>query len=145
MTAPNARQMLADHGIPANVIDGILTIHAHQLAEHLRAGAASGQKSGLTRIYYRAADDIDPQAQTEPLALLRAIEEAPRYELVPGCPTCPDGRTPPAHGQTWSAWLANVQDGDGQPMQITVARSAGAHVAESDAEWLRTRLNASTD
>jgi hypothetical protein len=26
-------------------------------------------------------------------------------------------------------------------MQIIVARSAGAHVAESDAEWIRQRLN----
>ena len=58
------------------------------------------------------------------------------------CPHCPDGHTPPTRGsQPWSAWVAEVRDGDGQPMQIIVARSAGAHVAESDAEWVRARLN----
>jgi hypothetical protein len=30
-------------------------------------------------------------------------------------------------------------------MQIIVARSAGAHVAESDAEWIRARLNGRDD
>jgi hypothetical protein len=57
------------------------------------------------------------------------------------CPFCPDGHTPPDRGQPWSAWVAEDRDGDGQPMQIIVARSAGAHVAEADAEWIRARLN----
>lgn len=58
------------------------------------------------------------------------------------CRHCPDGHTPPTRGsQPWSAWVAPERDGDGQPMQITVARSAGAHVAESDAEWMREVLN----
>lgn len=57
------------------------------------------------------------------------------------CPHCPDGHTPPDHGQTWGAYVGPQRDGDGQPMQIIVARSAGAHVAESDAEWVRRRLN----
>jgi hypothetical protein len=138
----DARQMLTDHGIPEDVIDGILTVHAHQLAEHIRGESARGRKSGLTRIYYRdAADMIDPQAHDDPLTVLRAIEEAPGYALVPGCPHCPDGHTPPDHGQTWGAFLSPERDGDGQPMQIIVCRSAGAHVAESDAEWIRGRLN----
>lgn len=60
------------------------------------------------------------------------------------CPHCPDGHTPPTGGsQPWSAWVDSIRDGDGQPMQITVARSAGAHVAESDAQWIRERLNGS--
>ena len=142
----DARQMLADYGIPDDVIDGILTVHAHQLAEHVRSESARGRKSGLTRIYYRAAADmIDPQVHDDPLTVLRAIEEAPSYELVPGCPHCPDGHTPPDHGQTWGAFLSSERDGDGQPMQIIVARSAGAHVAESDAEWIRARLNDTSD
>lgn len=63
-------------------------------------------------------------------------------EPAPGCPHCPDGYTPPDGGsQPWSAWVAAAHDGDGQPMQIIVARSAGAHVAESDAQWIRERLN----
>ncbi|MFE9736147.1 hypothetical protein ACFYO9_37475 [Streptomyces sp. NPDC005863] len=58
------------------------------------------------------------------------------------CPHCPDGHTPPTGGsQPWSAYLSPAHDGDGQPMQITVARSGGAHVAESDAEWVRDTLN----
>jgi hypothetical protein len=71
-----------------------------------------------------------------------------RQDPAPGgdrCPHCPDGHTPPDRGsQPWSAWVAPIRDADGQPMQITVARSAGAHVAESDAQWVRERLNAPT-
>lgn len=120
--------------------------YAHQLAEQLRNSAAAGDKSGLTRIYYRAAADfIDPHAHDDPLTVLRAVEENPRYRMADGCPHCPDGHTPPNHGQTWGAWVAEVRDADGQPMQIIVARSAGAHVAESDAEWVRRRLNDTTE
>jgi len=58
------------------------------------------------------------------------------------CPHCPDGHTPADRGtQPWGAWVGPELDGDGQPMTIHVARVAGAHVAESDAEWIRTRLN----
>jgi hypothetical protein len=63
------------------------------------------------------------------------------YPMADGCPHCPDGHTPPDHGQPWTAFIGPQRDGDGQPMQIVVARSAGAHVAESDAEWIRARLN----
>jgi hypothetical protein len=45
------------------------------------------------------------------------------------CPHCPDGHTPPDGGsQPWSAWVGTERDGDGQPMTIHVARSAGAHL-----------------
>ncbi|MFE6284377.1 hypothetical protein [Streptomyces sp. NPDC057877] len=58
------------------------------------------------------------------------------------CAHCPDGHTPPDGGsQPWNASVGPERDGDGQPTTIHVARSAGAHVAESDAEWIRTRLN----
>ncbi len=61
---------------------------------------------------------------------------------VPGCPHCPDGHTPPDGGsQPWAVWVSAACDGDGQPTTIHVARSGGAHVAESDAEWIRKRLN----
>lgn len=80
---------------------------------------------GLTRIVW---DDPEP--------------EPPRINLAsPGCPHCPDGHMPPERGQPWSAYVGSERDGDGQPMQIIVARSAGAHVAESDAEWVRRRLS----
>lgn len=60
----------------------------------------------------------------------------------PACPHCPDGHTPATGGsQPWSVYVSQARDGDGQPICIIVARSAGAHVAESDAEWIRERLN----
>ncbi|MGS2592065.1 hypothetical protein [Streptomyces hebeiensis] len=58
------------------------------------------------------------------------------------CPHCPDGHTPPDHGQPWGAYLASDRDGDGQPTTIHIARAGGAHVAESDAQWILDRLNA---
>lgn len=63
------------------------------------------------------------------------------YRTSDECPHCPDGHTPPGHGQPWGVFVGPQRDGDGQPMQIIVARSAGAHVAESDAQWVRDRLN----
>jgi hypothetical protein len=65
------------------------------------------------------------------------------YLGSPGCPHCPDGHMPPDHGQPWGAHVSTVRDADGQPVQIIVARTAGAHVADSDAEWIRARLNGS--
>lgn len=58
------------------------------------------------------------------------------------CPHCPDGHTPPDGGsQPWAAWLSEARDGDGQPTTIQLSRSGGAHVAESDAQWLRELIN----
>ncbi|GAA4706218.1 hypothetical protein [Streptomyces youssoufiensis] len=94
---------------------------------------------GATRIIWD--DDPEPTTAPDPLAVLHEVETAPRYVLVPGCPHCPDGHTPPDHGQPWAAWVGPERDGDGQPTTIHVARAAGAHVAETDAEWVRDRLN----
>jgi hypothetical protein len=38
-------------------------------------------------------------------------------------------------------FVASEVDGDGQPTHLYVAPTAGQHVAESDAEWARARLN----
>ncbi|MFJ8006137.1 hypothetical protein [Streptomyces fagopyri] len=128
------------------LLQQIKDAHAHTRAEDLRQEAATGDKSGLTRIYYRAAADyFDPKAPENPLTVLRAVEDTPRYRPVPGCAHCPDGHTPPDHGQAWGAFVGPERDGDGQPLQIIVARSAGAHVAESDAHWIRARLNDTAD
>ncbi|MEU3962899.1 hypothetical protein AB0F42_24355 [Streptomyces buecherae] len=97
---------------------------------------------GDTRIIW---DDPEPTTAPDPLTVLHEVETAPRGEPVPGCPHCPDGHTPPDHGQPWAAWVGPERDGDGQPMTIHVARAAGAHVAESDAEWVRARLNGAPD
>ncbi|WP_328941567.1 hypothetical protein OG259_07790 [Streptomyces sp. NBC_00250] len=58
------------------------------------------------------------------------------------CPHCPDGHAPADRGsQPWAVWVSEHRDGDGQPTILMVARTGGAHVAESDAEWMRARLN----
>lgn len=58
------------------------------------------------------------------------------------CPHCPDGHTLPTQGsQPWGVYVADARDGDEQPTTIHVGRSGGAHVAESDAQWIRDRLN----
>ncbi|MDT0608816.1 hypothetical protein [Streptomyces lancefieldiae] len=57
------------------------------------------------------------------------------------CEHCPDGHTPADRGsQPWHVRVGPERDGDGQPIRLYVERSAGAHVAESDAEWIRARL-----
>jgi hypothetical protein len=89
----------------------------------------------------RVARKAARQAAEVTLAAHQATLSAQSDEQ--GCPHCPDGHQSPTGGsQPWSAWVAPERDADGQPMQITVARSAGAHVAESDAQWVRERLNA---
>lgn len=90
---------------------------------------------GATRIVWR---DVAPH----PLTVLDGIETAPQYVPAPGCPHCPDGHTPPDHGQPWHVRVAPDRDGDGdgQPLRLIVERSAGAHIAESDAAWLRALI-----
>ncbi|MFI0822305.1 hypothetical protein ACH4TX_41970 [Streptomyces sp. NPDC021098] len=76
----------------------------------------------------------------------RIVWDDPEPALAGDCPHCPDGHTPADQGsQPWHAHVGPERDGDGQPMEIIVARSAGAHVAESDAEWIRLRLNGPDD
>lgn len=70
--------------------------------------------------------------------------EPPQQDMT--CPHCPDGHTLPDSGfQPWGVHVDSARDGDGQLTHIVVARSAGAHVAESDAEWIRQRLNGPAD
>lgn len=62
------------------------------------------------------------------------------------CVHCPDGHTPADSGsQPWGVYVGPDRDSDGQPIRLYVERSAGAHVAESDAEWIRHRLNPAND
>lgn len=56
------------------------------------------------------------------------------------CPHCPDGHAQP-ESRPWGVFVASEVDGDGQPTHLYVAPTAGQHVAESDAEWARARLN----
>lgn len=56
------------------------------------------------------------------------------------CPHCPDGHDSPLR-KPWGVYIAPARDGDGQPTTLHVAPSNGAHVAESDAEWLRALID----
>lgn len=60
-------------------------------------------------------------------------------ELVDDCPHCE-----PTHGDpsrvSWGVFLDPLRDGDGQPTTLNVMKSDGAHVAESDADWLRSLI-----
>ncbi|MFC7794631.1 hypothetical protein [Streptomyces cinereoruber] len=79
--------------------------------------------------------------------MVRAALDAPPPAAEPEqpdmtCPHCPDGHTPPNRGsQPWGAYLGPERDGDGQPTTIHVLRAGGAHVAESDAQWVLGRIS----
>lgn len=54
---------------------------------------------------------------------------------IPACPHCdPTHTDPTAH--PWGVYVGPERDGDGQPTTLCVKPSDGAHVAESDAQWL---------
>ncbi|WP_326804916.1 hypothetical protein OIE49_29465 [Streptomyces sp. NBC_01788] len=77
---------------------------------------------------------------------LAGAEQPATAPICRDCPHCPDGHQPPTSGsQPWGVWVGPARDGDGQPTTIHVARSAGAHVAETDAEWMRHVLNHQPD
>lgn len=57
-----------------------------------------------------------------------------------GCTHCPDGHDDPLR-RRWAVYLDPTPDGDGQPVTLHVCPSNGAHVAESDAVWLRKLIN----
>lgn len=65
---------------------------------------------------------------------------SPTGETEDACPHCS-----PRHGDpdtcSWGVYVNSDRDGDGQPIRLTVMKSDGAHVAESDAEWLRKKLS----
>lgn len=59
-----AREMLEEHGIPEDVIDGILCIHAHELAEEIRTEADTWEAwPEKTVAMHVAANFIDPEVE----------------------------------------------------------------------------------
>lgn len=60
------------------------------------------------------------------------------------CEHCPDGHENP-ESRPWGVFVASERDSDGQPTHLYVAPTAGQHVAESDAEWVRAKLNDTTE
>ncbi|MFH9413986.1 hypothetical protein [Streptomyces rochei] len=72
----------------------------------------------------------------------RIVWDDPEPAPAGDCEHCPDGHTPTDSGsQPWHVRVGPERDGDGQPIRLYVERSAGAHVAEPDADWIRARLN----
>ncbi|MEU1273006.1 hypothetical protein [Streptomyces sp. NPDC005799] len=63
-----ACQMLADYGLSEGVIRGVLDIHAHELAEQIRAAYSGDGPDGDNWITnpYDAADLIDPKVSAGP-------------------------------------------------------------------------------
>lgn len=73
-------------------------------------------------------------------AMLAALPAPPVVGDEQACEHCPDGHENP-ESRPWAVFVAMERDGDGQPTHLYVAPTAGQHVAESDAEWARARLN----
>ncbi|MEV8398794.1 hypothetical protein [Streptomyces niveus] len=120
-------------------IDDAVAIHGH--GGHTGLVWDDPDPSAEPQVSVCQAGEISPEAAEAILAL----SEVAKQQMLAGCPHCPDGHTPPDGGsQPWGAYVSSERDGDGQPTTIHVARSGGAHVAESDAQWIRDRLNPTT-
>lgn len=61
------------------------------------------------------------------------IDDCPGCEDA--CPHCSPTHSPP-ESRPWGVYVSPQRDGDGQPTHLTVMPSNGAHVAQSDADWL---------
>lgn len=66
---PNPREILAAYGLNEGVIDGVLDLHAHELAEQIRNSEVPGKVGGFygaeLNAYLEGSDDaaslIDPE------------------------------------------------------------------------------------
>lgn len=56
--------------------------------------------------------------------------------VLEDCRHCEDGHGDPTT-RPWGVFVHPARDGDKQPMYLAVCPTNGAHVAESDAAWLR--------
>lgn len=65
---------------------------------------------------------------------------APDFRTPDGCPHCSPLHAPP-QSRPWGVYVAADRDGDNQPVRLHIQPSDGAHVAESDAAWLRWLIN----
>lgn len=68
-------------------------------------------------------------------ALLAVVDINDPADTPSDCPHCPDGHRDP-NTRPWAVWVTQTRV-DGQPPYLMAAPTNGAHVAESDAEWLR--------
>jgi len=115
-----------------------LTVASRYLVKAISAARIDDERKG--GVYDQLAATVRDAART-------ASGQQPETGQGPDpCSACPDGHTPADLGsQPWAVWVSDHRDGDGQPAILMVARTGGAHVAESDAEWMRARLNDRAD
>lgn len=109
--ALNCRKKLTAETFPDGVID-FLKAHAH----------------GAT-VEYRP--NLDPDVVWPLPGVLPETPEPPEDDCAHCSPTheLPESRP-------WGVYVAPQRDGDGQPTHLVVQPSNGAHVAQSDADWL---------
>lgn len=55
------------------------------------------------------------------------------------CPTCGDGHDAPTR-KPWAVSVLPITPGDDKPRTLSVSKTDGSHVHESDAEWMREVL-----
>lgn len=94
-------------------------------------------RGALTGAGLRVQDDI---AASDAAARADTDEWSPVSDTG-ACPHCPDGHANPTT-RPWGVYVHPARDSDGQPTHLVVQPSNGAHVAESDAAWVREVLNA---
>lgn len=60
--SPPPRELLERYGVPEDVIDGVLCMHAHELAEKVREHGGTRGDEFFAEALQAAADLIDPEA-----------------------------------------------------------------------------------
>jgi len=63
------------------------------------------------------------------------VTEDNRDEIEDACLHCSPTHTRP-ESRPWGVYVAPERDGDDQPTHLVVMPTNGAHVAQSDADWL---------
>lgn len=86
-------------------------------------------------------EEIGGVPEVPAIVLYRPDAPRPATFTDSSCEHCPDGHADPT-SRPWGVYVAAERDGDGQPIYLRVQPTAGQHVAKSDAEWVRERLNA---
>lgn len=74
-------------------------------------------------------------AEVATAAVMPFLEEPPAAPAEDSCEHCSPTHERP-ESRPWGVYVAPHRDGDGQPTHLVVQPSNGAHVAQSDADWL---------
>lgn len=80
-------------------------------------------------------DDTCAAQQREERAVAEARPHDRAADEEDACPHCSPTHARP-ESRPWGVFVASERDGDGQPTHLAVMPSNGAHVAQSDADWL---------